>query len=79
MKDNKEYLKDIYNKYEQEKDKNTMIYNANANKTNRFKTIAASLLVLVVASTEVFAGVKIYEKVFMQPSYRGNIKHSKCI
>ena len=77
MKDNKEYLKDIYNKYEQEKDKTTIFYNTNINKTNKFKTIAASLLVLVVASTGVFAGVKIYEKVFMQPSYIGDSASQK--
>ena len=78
MKDNKEYLQDIYNKYEQEKEKATVFYNAKINKRSKFKTIAATFLVLAFVTTGVFAGPKIYEKIFMQPSYIANTATQKA-
>ncbi len=70
MKDNKEYLKDIYTKYEQEKDRSTFFYKKKMKPKPKILTNAAvMLLVVVFATTGVFAGVKIYGKIYMQPSF----------
>lgn len=69
MKDNKEYLKDIYAKYEQEKDKTTVFYNQSMNKRPKvLSNVAVALIVMMFATTGVFGGIKIYEKILMQPS-----------
>lgn len=78
MKDNKEYLQDIYSKYEQEKDKTASFYSNDIKNRVKLKNIAASLLVLVAISTGVFAGVKIYENIIMQPSYIGQTASQKA-
>ena len=54
MKDNKEYLKDIYNKYEQEKDKTTIFYNTNINKTNNIIKINFLYFIIILLSSILF-------------------------
>lgn len=79
MKSDKEYLNEIYEKYEQEKDKSTIFYNQSFKKRNSIlKNVAATFLVLVFATTGVFGGVKMYERIFMMPSFTQSVEDNNA-
>ncbi|MDD4066707.1 MAG: hypothetical protein PHH22_01860 [Clostridia bacterium] len=76
MKDNKEYMKDVYNKIEQEKNNISEFYKTNIGTSKRpkmFNMVASLLLATVILTTGTFAGIEIYKGITVTPAFQQDV------